>query len=400
MPYRAVLGAITLVLVAALGGAAGQAPPRAPAIIPAGLGDETFLYGDRLYLIASGRAEGDETTQNRVVTTYQLPEARVIARTTIAVTGAVLGLEQIGDVLVLGYQFNTDGRQGVVAQAVGATTPLWRKTARFVQAATADGIALLDDGAGLIAVDVRTGALRWRVPGPAGGLLTPDGGPDGGYPRWLVLGSDSGQLATWDARTGRPLASTTLPTAAGLMWPVGDLVMVDVGNGYDAYRLPGLDRLWHTATDLSQSSVETDCGVIICMFRQQRGMTAVDPATGRAVWRSERWGYAEPFGSYLLAGAGPETPALSVLDPATGQVLGDFGDWQSLGPAGGGRLYGKKDAKGQYRIWYGLLDPATRQVEYLGTAERVSGNCQTAPIADPVLVCRLVDASYAVWHLR
>jgi outer membrane protein assembly factor BamB len=399
-----VLVALSLILVAVLGGSAGQSPPRPPAIIPARLGDATFLDGDRLYQVGAGWLETGEAVQNRVITTYQLPEARMLVRTNVAVAGAIIGLSQIGDVLVVGYQFDADGSQGVVAQTAGSATPLWRRTARLVSTSAADGTALLDDGSGQIALDVTTGALRWRVPASPDGLLTQAGSHDGSYPNWLVLVTDSGRLATWDAHTGRPIATRTVPTVAGratgLMWPIGDLILVDVGDGYDAYQLPGLGRLWHTTADLSQSWMETDCGPVICTFRQQQGMTALDPETGAEVWRSSRWAYAEPFGPFLLSGASTDEPSLWVLDPATGRALGNFGDWQSLGPAGGGLLYGKKEAHGRYRIWYGLLDPATRQVEYLGTADRVSGDCQTSAIADPVLICRLVDASYAVWHLR
>jgi hypothetical protein len=407
VPYRAVLGTLSLILLAVLSGAANRPPPRPPAIIPARLGDATFLDGDRLFLVTAAFEETGGTVQNRVVTTYQLPAARQVTRTTVAVVGAVVSVTQAGDVLLVAYQVNADGTLGVVAQAVGTATPLWRRTARLVSTSVADGIALLDDATGQIAVDLRTGALHWRVPLVADGLLIEAGGGNGGYPKWLVLVTDSGRLETWDAHTGEQLAATTVPAltgrVTGLIWPIGSLIMVKTGDGYDAYRLPRLDRLWQSTADLSESWMETDCGPVICTFRQQQGMTALDPATGREVWRSDRWAYAEPFGPYLLSGVGTDEagePSLWVINPATGQAIGNFGDWQSLGPAGDGLLYGKKDAHGKYRIWYGLLDPATRRIDYLGAADRVSGDCQTSPIEDPVLICRLIDASYAVWRLR
>lgn len=404
MPYRAVLAAVSLLLLGALGGAAGHPPPRPPAIIPAHLGDTVFLDGDRLFVVTSDRVDDGDKLQSRLITTYRLPEGRVVARTTVAVAGTVLALTQVGDTLVMGYRVHSDGRQGVVAQAAGAPAPRWVRAARLLGVSAADGVALIDDGEGEMAVEVGTGVLRWRVPKPDDGILAPAGAADGAYPAWIVLVTDGGRLATWDARTGRPIAAGTVPTVAGrstgLMWPVGDLVLVYVGDGYDAYRLPGLGRLWHTTADLSQSWMETDCGVVICTFRQQRGMTALDPRTGREVWRSARWAYAEPFGSYLLSGLSTEEPALWVLDPATGRPLGNFGKWQGLGPAGHGLLYGKTQETGKYRIWYGLLDPATRRIDYLGSADHVSGDCRTSTTADPVLMCRLIDASYAVWRLR
>ena len=43
------------------------------------------------------------------------------------------------------------------------------------------------------------------------------------------------------------------------------------------------------------------------------------------------------------------------------------------------------------------IDPATRQAIVLGAGDRVSNGCQTT---GAVLLCRLVDASIAVWPLR
>ncbi|GIF18358.1 hypothetical protein BJ973_008681 [Actinoplanes tereljensis] len=379
VPYRAVLGVLSLVLLAVLAGSAPQPLPRPPAIIPARLGDATFLDGNRLFVVGAAGA----------VAAYELPSTRPLGRTAVRVAGGVVGVEEVGDVLVVGYQYNANGDSGVVGQVLGAATASWRRNARLVATSAADGIALLDDESGMIAVDVRTGALRWRVPRPAGGYIAVVGDL---FPRLLVLTTDSGRLETYDSHTGRRLAAVTVPAlpgrANGLLWPVGDLVMVDTGDGFDGYRLPGLERLWSTTVDLSQSWMETDCGRLICTFRQQRGMTALDPATGRELWRSSRWSWAEPYGSYLLGSAGEDQ--VWVIDPADGEPLGNFGDWRGLGLVDG-RLYGMKDNR-----FYGVLDPATRRVDYLGTVERVSGDCE---VATGVLICRLVDASVAVWHV-
>jgi hypothetical protein len=86
-----------------------------------------------------------------------------------------------------------------------------------------------------------------------------------------------------------------------------------------------------------------------------------------------------------------------VLDPRTGRALGNFGAWQGMSLAGHGLVYGQREVRGQYRVFYGLLDPADRSVDVLGQADRVSGACETGA---GVMVCRLVDASVAVWRLR
>ena len=146
--------------------------------------------------------------------------------------------------------------------------------------------------------------------------------------------------------------------------------------------------------------MQTDCATVICAFREQGGMTALDAADGQVLWESGRWADAEPLGRYLLATLGAvegDGPPLWVLDPRTGKVLGNFGRWQGLGPAPGGLIYGKREVRGEYRVFYGLLDPADRSVEVLGSADHVSNNCVTG---GGVLACRLVDASIAVWRLR
>lgn len=405
VPYRALLGALSVVLVAVLAGSEFRPPPRPPTVIPARLGDATYVVGDRLFVVGAGRLENDgETVVNRVISTYALPRADLVTRTTVAVPGAVIQVLLARSTLLVGYQMNSSGTGGVTATSAADGRRLWQRTARLVAASAADGIALLSDDHGEFAVDLATGALRWSVPRPADGYIT-EAGPDGTYVRWLVLVTDSGRLETRDARTGRLLARRTLSAqtgrANGLIWPTGDLILVDTGGaGFDGYRLPALDRVWRTTVDLSQSWMQADCGVAICTYRQQRGMTALDPATGRELWDSDRWAYAEPAGKYLLATANDgeaDVPQVWVLDPASGRVLGNFGNWQGIGgTSGDGVVYGKLDIRGSYQMWYGVLDPATRRVRILGSADRVSGGCETGAKA---LICRLVDASVAVWRL-
>lgn len=403
VPYRAVLAAFSLVLVALLAGAEHHGPPRPPEVIPARLGDATFVVGDRLYVVGTGRPATGNAVTTRVIAAYALPGAELLGRTTVAVPGSVVQVVQARNTMLLAYQLNSSGTQAVVAMAAGTDRQLWQRTARLVAASPADGIALLSDDHAHFAVDLATGALRWSVPRPPDGYIA-EAGPDGQYVRWLVLITDSGRLETRDAHTGRLIATAVVPPldgrANGLIWPTGRLILVDTGgSGFDGFRLPDLVRQWHTTVDLSQSWMQADCGIAICTYRQQTGMTALDPASGRELWRSERWAYAEPAGRYLLASSyqrETDVPQLWVLDPATGRALGNFGDWQGLGHAGDGLVYGKRDLRGQHTIWYGVLDPATRHVRILGSADRVSGGCETSADA---MICRLVDASVAVWRL-
>ncbi len=86
-----------------------------------------------------------------------------------------------------------------------------------------------------------------------------------------------------------------------------------------------------------------------------------------------------------------------MLDPVTGRERGNFGVWQLLGPSGrDGTAYGIWQVPGEDEIFYGVLDPATRGVRVLGSGQRVSTGCE---IGAGVLLCRLIDASIALWRL-
>jgi hypothetical protein len=117
------------------------------------------------------------------------------------------------------------------------------------------------------------------------------------------------------------------------------------------------------------------------------------------LWDSDRWAYAGSLGRYLVAASSTaeDEPSLWVLDARTGKELGNFGPWQGLGLAPGGLIYGTREVRGRNQLFYGLLDPADRSVDVLGSADRVSNGCETG---GGVLACRLVDASVAVWRLR
>jgi hypothetical protein len=405
VPRRAVLGLLSLVLVALLAAAAPLARPVDPIVVPAHLGDTLFVSGDQMYLVSGATVVGNGV-RVRSVETRTLPGARLVDRTIITVSGGIDRVLRVGDSIVASYQLDASGNWAVVAAAAGTDRTLWRRPARVVGGSTADGQVLLAAEDADLAVDAATGIVRWTVPRPRDGFITETGPVDAyGYPRWLVLLTDSGRLETRDARTGLVVATRTLPKrdgrATGLIWPVGDLITVDDGGtGFTAYHLPDLVPRWHTGADLSQSWMQADCGELICTFRQQTGMTALDRATGRELWSSERWAWAEPAGPYLLAtrlDRRIDEPGVWLLDPATGNAIGDFGRWESLGPAGDGLIYGKVDVFGKYVLYYGLLDPATRKVTVTGTADDVSGSCRAAA---GMLICRLIDASVALWPLR
>ena len=398
LPYRALLGVLALLLIPLLAAGDHGVPPPAPVILPAHLGDTTYVDGDRLFVVGSGPDVLGTEVQRRIVSAYALPGARLLSQTTVAVSGQIYDVRQAGDLIVVAYQVDANGNQAVVGLTAGTDQALWRRPAGLVAVDAAAGLVLLSTQQAEIAVGLLDGIDRWSVPHPAGGNVAEAGGA-GSYPRWIVT-AGAGRLASYDARTGAETAAIAV-AGAGPAEPVGDLVLSDLGPaGVTAYHLPDLARRWHSDVDLSQTWTTTDCGVAICAFKPQRGVTVLDPATGRRLWSAERWAFAEPAGPYLIAtvlNRGADDPRQFVLDARTGRVLGDFGPWQALGRGPAGLLYGKRDTPGGYQVWYGVLDPRTRRAGILGAAQQVSGDCQ---FATGVLICRLVDASVAVWRLE
>ena len=394
LPYRALLGLLTLLLIPLLAASDHRKAPPSPVIIPAHLGDTTYVDGDRLFVVGSGPDLLGTEVKRRIISAYTLPGTRLLSQTTVAVSGQIYDVRQAGDLILVAYQVDATGNQAVVGLTAGTDKALWRRPAGLLAVSAADGMVLLTTPSAVTGADLATGADRWSAPAQATGA-----GWVAGYPRWLVGTTPAGRIETRDARTGRVLASIAGP---GTAEPVGDLLLSDAGpGGLTGYHLPELSRRWRSDVDLSQSWTQTACGAVICAFRPQRGITVLDPATGRQLWTAERWAFAEPFGPYLIAtvlNRGADDPKQWILDPVTGRVLGDFGPWQALGAGPAPALLsGVRDTPGGFVVWYGVLDPRTGRASILGAAQQVSGDCQ---IDAGVLICRLVDASVAVWRLR
>jgi hypothetical protein len=254
-------------------------------------------------------------------------------------------------------------------------------------------------------IDLATGNVRWQLEQPARGYIT-EAGYVAGFPRRLVTVDQNGRLDVRDVATGAVTARTTIDVPADwarrgiALWPDRDLILIGDHARATAYALPGLTRRWTSPVDLYASYVGPDCGDAVCIFSPRGGtMRVVDRATGRERWASDRWSYADRAGRYLLAAAARSDAesTLAVVDTRTGQVRGDFGPWQGIAaPQPDGTVVGLRVQRGTDTVYYARLDPAALSTRLLGTADHVSGDCQTTP---DVLVCRRVDASVGIWRL-
>jgi hypothetical protein len=406
---RATLAALSAVLLSSLAGAVALPAPAAPVIVPARLGENMFVEQSRLYVVSAGPELNDPTVNNKIVSTYALPAGRLLSRTTVAVTGAVFQVTSAGDTILVSYQVDTVGAEATVALAAGSDRALWRAPARMLSVSPQDGLVLLRENRPNLGdmhwygVDLATGRPRWTFEQPVQGYTT-EAGYVAGFPRRLITATTAGHIEVRDTATGALVSAADVPAPAGWsrrgvsVWPVGDLMLVGGVGGITAYALADLGRRWRNDVDLSGRWVQ-DCGAI-CVFGYRGGVQVLDPVTGRVRWAADHWTAAERVGRYLLVNGNKGLEGrypLAVVEPETGALHGDFGEWRLAGTVrADGTVVGLRQRIGDDVVFYALLNPETLAVRVLGSATFVSGDCQ--PTTD-VLVCRRLDASVAVWPL-
>jgi outer membrane protein assembly factor BamB len=409
-PARTTLAVLAVVLTTALAGAGAPVAPPRPLTIPAQLSDMVFPDAERYYVVSGTGGGLPGRLRQWVIHSYRLPDAALLSRTPATVTGPITGLRTVGNVLFVSYQLDSAGREATVALAADSGRVLWRYVARFVGLSPSRGLALLLDGNGgaeplrWYGVNPATGSAVWSHDVPIGGstdLAWNDNGPTR-----MVTATVAGRVEVRDPETGQITAAADLPQPTewrrrGLyIWINGDLVLLGGRRGITAYSLNDLSPRWHSAVDLTEVFVLPVCGEALCLFGRFGGMHVIDRVTGQKRWGSDRWGVAYLVGSFLLATAEPgprgERP-LVVLDPANGREVGSFGTWMVAGePRPDGRVIGIREKLGDRRVWYALLDPASRSIRVLGAAEQVTGDCQ---VTAEVLTCRRIDATIGVWPL-
>ncbi|GLY04683.1 PQQ-binding-like beta-propeller repeat protein [Actinoplanes sp. NBRC 101535] len=403
VPRRSLLAVVSMLLLLTMSAAGATDRPEPPLLLPAARGDTMTVAGDRLFVI-SGRA-----TSRRTVQAYALPSGRRLFRNTFAVGGEVVNIVDAGDDrMLVTVQNPQSGVFSTIALRGGVPEPLWERPALSHGVSVADGVVVIRQeevvGAGLTewhGVDLETGESRWTVHEGLGDDVTLSTWTCG-YPQWLYMMTRDGRLQARDTRTGRVTAQVDVPerrSGGVVLWAAGELVMIGAGDqgttGYDASA--GLAPRWRSGLNLTWYRGPTGCGELICAYLPQRGVVVIDARTGLERWSSDRWESAEPVGDYLLAGA-PDTavPALHVLDPATGDVLGQVGPWRSGGPGPEPRTaWVFRAAEGEGRIFYGVLDLPRARVRMLGAAEEAIGDCR---FAAGTLVCRRSDYRIGVWR--
>jgi hypothetical protein len=364
-----------LILVLLLGAAVPAPRAAGPVIIPATFLDDTFVDGDRLFVV--GPASGAGLQLLRI---FRLPDARPLGRMEIGYPGSVSGVRRVGEVLLI----TASGPRVTVAVDAVSGRQLWETGATVL--AVEGGTVLMTDDLSIWSVDPGSGAIRWRIDQPTLGTRYP-----------VTAGLD--RMTSFDGRTGGALASEPMHLS-GIIYSyvTGDRVVIGDSSGLASYRLPSLTPQWHVATDPREDRLQSDCVRVLCSYLGQQGVVVRDPATGRSLWTSDRWATLEPLGPDVL-GAADHAPLdavhLFLLDPSTGQVRGDFGGWRAVIGTDGTLRYALHPASTANDYWFGEFDRAHASVRILGVAPQISGHCD---VSAGSLIYHRIDGSIAVWR--
>jgi outer membrane protein assembly factor BamB len=419
-PHRGlILGALLGLVVASMGGAAPRPAPLPEATIPARLGAFTFVEGDRLFVtepVDSSGGGGEPT-----ISAYRLPDVRPLWRTALprlAGDGVTqVSPQMAGETLVLNDMSGEWPGSSAQATALDVRTGAvrWRQAGHSV-GVTAGGDVLLwlrgeDSEVGssptgtLTAVAPESGVVRWSLPIPAGQGFTVDSESPRAA-RSLLTFLSMGRVEVRDLETGELRRRVDLPDPLPQQeqrWQVvGDLLVTpdERRRTLTAYGLSRLDRRWRIPLTAQDSTFASPCGDSICLWGNDAGVRVLDARDGSTRWSAPRWVNVEQVGRFFLANAvsGNVTPAaIAVLDPASGRQIGELGAWQAVGlPRADGRLLAVRTHLPTGRTQVALLDPATLTVRTLGMINKISGQCEAGP---RVIICRRRDASVGVWRL-
>lgn len=422
-PARPGLPAIVGLVAALVVLIGGSAPPAdatlTEATVEAGLGDFVEAVGDRLYVAAADPlGAGDRT-----LSSYALPEGRLLWRAPIAVRGPIRRAIELDGVVILEVENGPRGDTVAVAAQTGRA--LWQRGAALLAVSPnrtllvlgslaavdpeGDKLGPVDGGTVTEGVEIATGRTVWSYPVPNGywHCVACEGLVDD--PAQSIITRPDGGIEVRDLDTGRVLDSAVVLKAGAVRAPlvVGRLLLVRTERGGDdrgwdllAYSLDTLRPLWRSPLpERGDWFVVQGCGRgSLCLLGREGGVGVLAEATGQLRWTSYDWVSMRAVGDRLVAHSRSSFGAPShtaVLDPRTGAELHDLGRWDMIGMAGPDRITLLRRDAATGRAWFGVTDPSIGVVRTLGAVTDVSGDCHST--AGWVL-CRKLNASVGIWR--
>jgi outer membrane protein assembly factor BamB len=416
--HRAWLVVITAaLLLGTLGAAAAPGPPElSETRIVAGVGHDTRIIGDRLYVVTVDIA--DSGFGGRTVSAYRLPDAAALWHIPLSVPGGSIWIVAAQGTLLVG----SDNEADPVTVALDTTTgrPLWRGIGLPIGAVGAGDLALLRrpapgeswqavGGRIMAAVDTRTGRVAWSYPLPeaaqevfarSGARLTRS-----------VVGAPSGRVEVRDLTTGELLVARQLlaPPPAGQMsrfetWLqlAGDLVFAgDPGGPATAYEVNTLTPRWTADVNLSRVTMSAACHPLMCAVGGDGGVRALDAATGTLRWSAQRLVSARAYGNALVGLAEgsdrSQPPVLQVVDPRTGYPIRNLAPWSLADSEPDAPPIAIRHDATTMQAWLGVVDVNLREVQPLGVVLNVVNGCDAGA---GWVMCRHLDTSIGVWQYR
>ncbi|GIE27135.1 hypothetical protein Ait01nite_001800 [Actinoplanes italicus] len=411
VPYRWILGPLTLLLVVMLGGGGPPPqPPPAPFVLPLTLGDGIRLDENRLYVVEQADPVGT-VVRHHTIRAYDLPGMELLDTYRVEVTGDIQRIADVGDgLLMVGFSDVQNGDPGTSVMRPDDETPVWTRPVDLYGIAPDRSVLLAYEGPGANqpvwrGMDPRTGAVLWSMePSEVLQVTMPVESFWSGFPERIYALRADGRLEVRSARTG-VVTATTRPAGPlrddTAIWAAGGLVLVGRGTEETtAYDQETLAEKWRRPGPvMPEDGFPQDCRPTICIATYGGGgFSAVDPATGRLLWRADGYDAGEVIDGHVVVSQSSQAePALALLDPRSGTVVTRIPGWVSggPGPAPGTAWVYRLNQPG-YQLAYGVLDLGDGKVRLLGRAERIAGGCQ---FNTAVLVCRRLDSSIAVWRL-
>ncbi|WP_168222399.1 MULTISPECIES: PQQ-binding-like beta-propeller repeat protein [unclassified Micromonospora] len=395
--------AVVLALTLLASTAAAPVAERVAAVVPAPLGTVALLADGEVFLLEpSGTAAAPGWLSAWTVPTSA--GARPVRRWQVpvpVVSGSAQLRRHAGLLLLTGSSGRPDGAYRTFAHDRDTGRVRWQRTGSG-QPAGPD--LIFEDGADgpptVHSVDPGTGRDRWSAAMPSRVTLYRHRAD--GVDRIVTVRPD-GPAEVWDARRGVRLHTAPLDRAgppSGTSYQVaGDLLLAAEPNGdrLTGYDVDGLTLRWDVPWRMPSFFIA--CGSLICAQGEAGGVRALDPATGRTVWRDNRWELSGvERGGRLLAsslGRGVWHP-LAVLDVASGRIAAELDVWNvAASQSPHGPVFALRPA-GEGRMLVAELDVAAARARVRDVLPAVSGDCQ----ADAqLLLCRLVDGAFGVWRV-